>query len=734
MAALARWCFRHRLAVLVLWTVALAGLAAAGSAAKSSYNSSFSVPGSGSAKAVALLQKQFPAQSGDQDTIVWRAARGTVRDGGPRQTMTATLAKIARLPEVASVSSPYRPGGALQISKDGRTAYALVNFTAQANALSTADINRVITAARAAGSPALNVEMTGQATDTANQPKLSSTVIAGIVGAAVILFIAFGSLLAMALPLLTALFGLGCGLMAISLLSHGLSIAQLAPNLSILIGLGVGTDYALFIVTRHRRGLMRGLSPAEAAITALNTSGRAVLVAGATVCVALLGMLVLGVSYLTGVAIAAALVVLLTVASATTLLPALLGILGLRVLSRRQRRELTAHGPEPAAVTSGLWARWARVVERRPGQLSLLAAAVMIILAIPVGSLRLGHADDGTLPATMTSRQAYDMLAAGFGPGFNGPLQLVAELRSPRDAAALGSLAAAVRSTPDVAAVAAVPARPGAVVAVLQVYPASAPDAAATSSLITRLRSRVIPAAESRTTMTVYVAGATATFDDFASLLNSKLPLFITVIIALGLVLLLVAFRGFGVPATAAVMNLLSAGASFGVVVAIFQWGWGLRAMGLGAAGPVESFLPVLTLSVLFGLSMDYQVFLVSRIHEEWVHTGDNRRAVRRGQADTGRVITAAAAIMICVFMAFALGGQRVIAEFGISLVAAVALDAFVIRAVLVPSLMHLLGRANWWLPAWLDKRLPHLSVEPAGDPRVPEPAAQQPSSRPVNG
>jgi len=723
MAALARWCFRHRFAVLVLWTVVLAGLAAAGSAAKSSYNSSFSVPGSDSAKAVALLQKQFPAQSGDQDTIVWRAARGTVRDGGARQTMTATLAKIAGLPQVASVSSPYRPGGAPQISEDGRTAYALVNFTAQANALSTADINRVITAARAAGSPALDVEMTGQATDTANQPRLSSTVIAGIAGAAVVLFIAFGSLLAMTLPLLTALFGLGCGLMAISLLSHGLSIAQLAPSLSVLIGLGVGIDYALFIVTRHRRGLMRGLSPEEAAVTALNTSGRAVLFAGATVCVALLGMLVLGVSYLTGAAIAAALAVLLTVASATTLLPALLGILGLRVLSRRQRRKLATHGPGPAAA-SGLWARWARVVERRPGQLSLLAAVVMIILAIPVGSLRLGHADDATLPATMTSRQAYDMLAAGFGPGFNGPLQLVAQLRSPRDAAALRSLAAAVRATPDIAAVAAVPARPGATVAALQVYPASAPDTAATSSLITRLRSLVIPAAESRTTMTVYVSGATATFDDFASLLNSKLPLFITVIIALGLVLLLVAFRGLGVPATAAVMNLLSAGASFGVVVAIFQWGWGLRAMGLGAAGPVESFLPVLTLSVLFGLSMDYQVFLASRMHEEWVHTGDNHQAVRHGQAETGRVITAAAAIMICVFMAFALGGQRVIAEFGLSLVAAVALDAFVIRSVLVPSLMHLLGRANWWLPAWLDKRLPHLSVEPAGEPRVPEPAA----------
>jgi RND superfamily putative drug exporter len=673
---------------------------------------------------VALLQKDFPAQSGDQDTIVWRAARGTVRDPATRRVMISTLARIARLSEVSSVGSPYQPGGAPQISKDGRTAYALVNFTAQASKLSIADIKNVITTARAASTRALDVEMTGQATDTANQPRLSGTVIVGIAGAAVILLIAFGSLLAMALPLLTALFGLGCGIMAVGLLSHGLSIAQLAPSLSILIGLGVGIDYALFIVTRHRRGLMHGLSPEEAAVTALNTSGRAVLFAGATVCVALLGMLVLGVGYLTGVAIAAALVVLFVVASATTLLPALLGLLGVRALSRRQRRKLAAQGPEPTTATSGFWVRWARVVERRPGQLSLAAAAIMIILAIPVGSLRLGHADDGTLPATMTSRQAYDMLAAGFGPGFNGPLQIVAQLRSPGDAPALGKLADAVRTTPDVAEVAAVPVRPGAAVATLQVYPASALDTVATTSLISHLRFAVIPAAESGTTMTVYVSGATAVFDDFASLLNSKLPLFIAVIIVLGLLLLLVAFRGFGVPVTTAVMNLLSAGASFGVVVAIFQWGWGLSAMGLGAVGPVESFLPVLTLSVLFGLSMDYQVFLVSRIHEEWVDTGDNRRAVRRGQAETGRVITAAAAIMICVFMAFALGGQRVIAEFGLSLVAAVALDAFVIRSVLVPSLMQLVGRANWWLPAWLDKHLPHLSVEPAGKPGPPEPAA----------
>jgi putative drug exporter of the RND superfamily len=519
----------------------------------------------------------------------------------------------------------------------------------------------------------------------------------------------------MILPILTAVFGLGAGILAVDLLTHTFAIAQLAPTLSALIGLGVGIDYALFIVTRHRRGLLRGLAPEESAVIALNTSGRAVLFAGGTVCIALLGMLVLGVSFLNGVAVAAALTVLLTVLSAITLLPAMLGVLGTRVLSRRQRRKLAANGPEPAEI-SGFWARWAGIVERRPKILSFAALAVLIVLVIPVGSLRLGHADDGNAPTNSTSRRAYDLLAAGFGPGFNGPLEVVAQFGAPGDTADFAPLAAALRKAPDVAAVQAVPLQPGAKIGIIEVYPASSPDAAATTDLIGNLRSTVIPAARAGTSMTVYVTGATAIFYDFANVLDAKLPLFIGVIIGLGFLLLLLAFRSIGVPAMAAVMNLLGAGASFGVLVAIFQWGWGLNALGLGTAGPIEAFLPVLMLSILFGLSMDYQVFLVSRMHEEWTHTGDSRRAVRVGQAETGRVITAAATIMICVFLAFVFGGQRVIAEFGIGLSSAVFLDAFVLRTVLVPAMMHLFGAANWWLPTWLDRRLPHLSVEPTKD------------------
>jgi putative drug exporter of the RND superfamily len=722
---LARWCYRHRFVVLGTWALTLVVLIVVGSTAKTSYNSSFVVPGTDSAKAIGLLQKLLPTASGDQDTVVWHVSLGTVQDAEVRQAMDATLARIEKIPEVASVASPYAPAGSAQISKDGTTAYALVNFTKQADDLSAPDVDKVITTAQSAATGTLSVQLTGAAIDTANAPKLSHTVIVAIVAAAVVLFLAFGSLLAMLLPLITAVIGLGCGLMAVGMLSHAMSVASLAPSLAVLVGLGVGIDYALFIVTRYRDRLLQGDAPEEAAARALSTAGRAVLIAAGTVCVALLGMLVLGVPYLNGVAIAAAVVVLLMVASAETLLPALFGILRLRVLSRRQRRGLERQGAEeagPAEEAGQLWLRWANFVQRRPAVLALLSVAVLVVLAIPVGSLSLGHAADDTLPPAMTSRRAYDMLASAFGPGFNGPLQVVADIRTPADAAAYARLTAAVRATPDVASVTALPVTSTPGVGIIQVYPASAPDAKATTALLSDLRSQVIPPAQAGTSMQVYVGGTTAVYADFSSLMGSKLPWFIAAIVGLGFVLLLLAFRSLAIPAMSALMNLLGAAASFGITIAIFQWGWGLQAIGLGTSAPIDSFLPVLMIAVLFGLSMDYQVFLVSRIHEEWARTRDNRQAIRAGQARTGRVITAAAAVMACVFLAFALGGQRVIAEFGASLICAVVLDALVIRNILVPAWMHMNGRANWWLPAWLNRRLPRLTAEPPHKP----PSAQK--------
>jgi RND superfamily putative drug exporter len=535
-----------------------------------------------------------------------------------------------------------------------------------------------------------------------------------------VLFIAFGSLLAMLLPLAIAIFALVSGLMATGLLSHAVTIPSAAPTLGILIGLGVGIDYALFIVTRHRNNIKAGMSPQDAAVRALNTSGRAVLFAGTTVCIALLGMLVLRIGYISGLGIAAAVTVLFTVA-ATTLLPALLGFLGMRVLSRRERRRLAADGPAPDG-TSGAWTRLAAFVQRHPAPLAAAAATVMLILAIPVLSLRLGSSDAANDPASTTTHQAYDLLATGFGPGFNGPLELAGTTSTPADAVAFARLAGTLRTEPGIAAVSAPVAGHGA--SLISVIPTTSPEAKATSTLISQLRDTVIPAAEHGTTLRVYVGGVTAVNGDFAAVIAPKLLIFIGVILVLGFLLLTLAFRSLLIPAVAAVMNLLAAAASFGVLVAVFQYGWGLHVLNLGQAGPIESFLPVLMLAVLFGLSMDYEVFLVSRIREEWATTGDNHQAVRTGQATTGRVIIAAATIMIRVFSAFILSGQQTIGEIGIGLAAAVLLDAFLLRTVLVPAVMHLSGRANWWLPAWLDRILPHLSIEPATQPPAPPTSA----------
>ena len=715
MASFARWCYRHRIIVVIAWLAVLLSVFGVERFVGSAYSDTFTLPGTESSRALDLLASALPKQSGDSDTIVWHVPSGSVSDPAVQMRIGALLKQVAAVPTVAAVRSPYSPAGAAQISQDGRTAYATVAFSKLAPSLPKADVRRVMALVKAAGTASLQVEIGGQAIEQFNRTPPSNSMAIGLVAAAIIILLAFGSLFGMALPLIAAVVALGTATFAIDLFSHAMSVSSIAPTLAALIGLGVGIDYALFILTRHRDGLRAGLSPEDAAVRSLNTAGRAVLFAGGTVCVALLGLLVLRLSFLTGMAYASVITVVLTMATALTLLPALLGFMGPRVLSRRERRRLAESGPEEAH-TSGFWARWAGFVSRRPVILALAALVVMLTLASPVIDLRLGLSDAGNDPASSTTRKAYDLLANGFGPGSNGPLLLVAQVGTPADTAALGVLTQSLQHMPGVAAVVPFPSKPGAKVAVVQVVPASAPQDVKTSELITHLRTTVIPAAEKGSGLRVLVGGATAIFDDFAAIISGKLPLFIGVIVALGFLLLLIAFRSFLVPATAAVMNLLAAAASFGVIVAFFQWGWGSNLLGLGKAGPVEAFLPVIMLAVLFGLSMDYQVFLVSRMHEEWVHTHDNRHSVILGQATTGRVITAAAAIMIAVFTAFVFGGQRVIAEFGIGLAAAVFLDAFILRTVLVPSIMHLFGRANWWLPRAVDRHMPHLSVEPTSD------------------
>ncbi|WP_020139939.1 MMPL family transporter [Streptomyces sp. 351MFTsu5.1] len=712
MAALARWCVRRRLVVVLLWLLALGGVSAAAAVTGSAYSNDYEVPGTESGRATQLLREGFPHLGGDSDTVVWHVDSGSVRDADVEQTMTTTLEKIADLPGVASVVSPYDSAGSGLISADGHTAYADVTFSHSAEDIDKSQARAVVDTAKDAEADGLQVELGGSAVALTESKGGHVAEVVGVLVAALVLFLAFGSLAASLLPIATALVGVGTAYAGIVLLGHAMTVADFAPMLGMLIGLGVGIDYALFIVTRHRRGLKRGLSVTEAVENAVTTTGRAVVFAGATVCIALLGMLILRLGFLNGVAIAASLTVVLTVAASVTLLPALLSLIGTRALSRRERRRLAEHGPEPELPT-GFAHRWSAFVERHPKLLGAIALLVITVLALPTLGLRLGTSDQGNDPASSTTRQAYDLLADGFGPGVNGPLTLVTRVDGAEDKLLLDNLDATLRTTEGIASTTPVTYDTGGDLAYFTIVPDSAPQSRQTSDLVERLRTEVLPRAETGTTLDIHVGGMTASYDDFADVIVGKLPLFVGVVIGLGCLLLLLAFRSVGIPLKAAAMNVAAVAAAFGVVVAIFQWGWGSELLGLGRAGPIEPFLPVIMVSVLFGLSMDYQVFLVSRMYEEWLETGDNRRAVRVGLAETSRVINSAAVIMISVFLAFVLSGDRVIAMFGIALAAAVALDAFVLRTLLVPALMHLLGGANWWLPGWLDRRMPRISIEP---------------------
>ncbi|WP_310723979.1 MMPL family transporter [Streptomyces sp. N2A] len=763
MTALARWCLRRRIVVIVLWLAVFVGVGVAAGVSGAAYSTDYEVPGTESGRATALMEKAFPGETGDSDTIVWHTDHGTVRAGAVEKTMRQTLERIDGLPGVAGVQGPYgrhdrgsqeahgpQKNGARQISADGRTAYASLTFARSTEDLDAGQVRKVVEVARSAAGNGLQVELGGAGIAVTEAPRAQLPELIGLGAAAVVLFLAFGSLAATALPIVTAVAAVGTASAGIALLSHAMTVADFAPMLGSLIGLGVGIDYALFIVTRHRKGLRAGLSVEEAAEGAVASSGRAVVFAGATVCIALLGMLILRLSFLNGVALAASLTVVLTVAASVTLLPALLGLIGMRALGRRERRRLAGDGARTER-RAGIAARWSGFVERHPKLLGTIAAAVMLTLALPTFGLHLGTSDQGNNPATSTTRKAYDLMArggpgdgpgGGFGPGANGPLTLVGTLDGAKDRIAFDKLSRQLRGTPGVAQVSGPEFDGSRGTGVLTVVPDSSPQSRQTSDLVTRLRTDVLPKAERGTTMRVAVGGVTAGYDDFASVIVGKLPLFIGVVIALGSVLLLLAFRSLAVPLKAALMNVAAVAASFGVVVAIFQWGWGSEQLGLGSAGPIEPFLPVIMVSVLFGLSMDYQVFLVSRMYEEWQLTGDNCRAVRVGLAETSRVINSAAVIMIAVFAAFVLSGDRTIAMFGIGLASAVALDAFVLRTLLVPALMHMLGGANWWLPSWLERWLPRISIEPpvgrtGGMPELsdmPVPPGPRDGERPLVG
>ncbi len=726
MASFARWCFLHRRAVLALWLIAVISIFGLSQLTGSAYSSSASMPGTDSAKAQQVLSKDFPAQAGDSDQIVVQARHGTLRSPAAKTAITSMLARVARLPDVTSVASIYGPGG--QISKDGTIGLATVNFNSQAPPNSAVD--KLISTAQSADGPLLNIQLGGADVENVMPAGTDYTsVLLGIVLALVVLFFAFRrSVFGALLPVISALAGIAAGSFIVDVLTHAVSIASWVPEVAFLVALGVGVDYALFVVSRHRNELLAGQSPEEAAVTAVNTSGRAVLLAGLTVCVALLGLFALPDPTLPGVAVNVALVVGLTMLASLTLLPAMLGFLGPKVLRRAERRMLAQHGRQ-VEQAGGFWLRWAEGLGRRP-LIPAVAALVLIgVLALPFLSMRSGSPDASTDPPTWTTHQAYHLLAKGFGPGFNGPLVLVGQVNSPADRARFAAFTTSTRYEHGVAGVVPPVLSPNGKAAVAEVYPTTGPQDAATTTLLDRLRAGV-PRAQAGSTLAIHIGGTTAANEDYSHDLSSKLPLFVGIVVGLAFLLLLVVFRSLLIPLVATVMNLLSFGVALGVMTAAFQFGWGKSVLGFSQAAPMTNWIPSIMFAILFGLSTDYEVFLISRMHEEWTLTGDSKRAVIRGQAETGRVITAASLIMILVFASFIIGGQLPIQQIGLGFAAAIFVDAYLIRTVLVPAVMHVLGRANWWVPAWLDRILPRFRIEPGelpGARPLPRPASVGP-------
>ena len=759
MGALSRWAVRKPVLALVAWFIAMAGVIGIGTQLGGEFNDSFSLPDTESTTATEMLSTLPPSGSGEAAVrIVWSPSTGSVTDPAVAAEITPVLEQIAALESVTCVSNPYgdpigrecpdtggdeplpdflaeQLGPALEataqatspISADGTVAFARVSLGGNGAEISGPDATAIVSAVKAANTPELAVGASGQVLEFANTAPPSSEAI-GILVAIIILLIAFGSIVAAGMPIFVALLGLAVGQMLILVVARFLDVATFAPTLAAMIGLGVGIDYALFVLNRYRQALLAGHDKKEAAYEAVGTAGRAVQFAGLTVIIALLGLFVLRINFFNGLAVAAAVTVLSVMLAALWLLPALLSLLGTKALAlrmpwaRKSKVDGTKH-PEGRRFMA-----YARFLQKRPIIPAILALGVVIVLALPTLGLRLGFADDSGKPETNTSRVAYDLMSEGFGPGVNGPFFAAVNLPAPRDLDALAETVRIINETPGVAstlpneemlplyAVNPTAFSDNGIVTSVLITPESAPQDIATSELLDRLRTETAPAVEAETGATMYVGGAQAITQDFTQVLINVLPLFLGIVVLLGFLALMVLFRSFLVPLTAAITSLLSFGAALGITVAVFQWGWLAGPLGITSTGPIFPFLPVMVFAILFGLSMDYQVFLVSRMQEEWERTHDNGAAVRRGLAGSGKVVVIAAAIMSSVFLAFVPSPDGTIKLFGIALASAVIIDAFVVRLVLVPSLMTMFGKANWWLPAWLANALPRISVEEGGD------------------
>jgi putative drug exporter of the RND superfamily len=713
---LGRGAVRHRRRVLLGWLAAAIAVIALGAASGGTTSDAFEIPGVESQRALDVLERDFPSAAGTSAQLVF-AARG---DGGltdptAAAVVDAALADVAGQPDVASV-------GGLQRSPDDRIAYADVQYDRPADEIrKTAFARLEATAAEANRTGEVQMELGGDLPSEAVQPEFGGQEFIGLFVAVVVLLLAFGSVIAMGLPIGIALVGLATSFGLITLIASLVDVITAAPTIAAMIGLGVGIDYALFIVTRHRENLKAGMTVEESVGRAIATSGAAVLFAGITVVIAISGLAIAGISMVTVLGLVTGLTVAVMVTIALTLLPALLGFAGHKIDAVRLPFLRSRTGTD---VSETIWHRFARNVSAHPWRYLAVGVATLGLLTAPVFGLRLGMTDNGTMPESITTRRAYDLLADGFGPGFNGPLLLSIEL----DGASVESLApleAALRSDPGVQEVAPIRSNRAGTAALLRVIPTTSPQDKETSELVHRLRDDVIPSATADLRgVDVHVGGQTALFIDLSDKVSSRLLWFIGAVILLSVLLLMIVFRSVAVPLKAAVMNLLSIGAAYGVIVAVFQWGWLQGLIGVEETVPIVSFVPMMLFAILFGLSMDYEVFLLSRIREEYLARQDSDRAVVEGISATARVITSAALIMISVFAAFVLSDDPTVKMFGLGLATAVFIDATIVRIVLVPATMKLLGRWNWWLPKWLDRILPNLDVE--GATRLPAPVYER--------
>ncbi len=726
--AVGRWCARRHWPVVIAWLIVLGVLLALRSAFGGEFVNDYTVPGSESSQGIDVLKKEFPAQSGYAGQIVFHAPSGAVTaQSGPVGT---AMADVAKLPHVLSAVSPFATPNSPLVAKNGTTAYGTVSWSVVPASLDKdylAQLDGAVAPARAAG---LQVEYGGGAGQIGQQTDDKKSEIIGLACALLLLLFMFGSIVAAVMPLLSALFSVFAGLSVVGLLGASLTFPTTAPTVATLLGLGVAVDYGLFLVARHRDQLDHGMDVIDSAGRSTATSGAAIVVAGGTVVVAILGLYVAGVPFVGAMGLASAVVVAVTMLAALTLVPAFMGVAGqnVRALKDLRATRRATDDSDDAATTAArmaalaaagdeahersAFARWGRRVSNRPTPWALAAVLVLVVLAIPFFSLRLGQLDAGTNPTSQSIRRAYDLMATNFGPGSNGPLSVVVSVpkgsSQPQTQTLLTNTQATLSKTPGVAGAGAPSVNQSGTTATITVVPTTSPQDAATTELVDRLRDSVLPTVPA----TTYVVGTTASYVDFTEKISARMPWLILAVVALAFILLTVAFRSVVIATKAAVLNLISVGAAYGVVVAVFQWGWGSSLVGIHEKLPIPAFVPMLMFAIVFGLSMDYEVFLLSRVHEAWAKTADAHRSVAIGIGGTARVITTAAAIMIVVFTSFVLSDDPTVKMLAVGMAAAVLIDASVIRMVLVPAVMSLLGHWAWWMPRWLDRITPNIDIE----------------------